>query len=234
MINKLKKELKKLANPQKAATLQRFFKTAPGQYGEGDIFLGTTVPQLRMLSKSFPNLPLAEIELLLTSDIHEERLLALFILIKQFQKGDISQKEKIFNFYLQHLKHINNWDLIDSSCEYILGAYLNDKPKGLLLKFAKSNDLWQKRIAIISTFHYIKKGDADLTMQIATILLHDKHDLIHKAVGWMLREVSNRCSKETLINFLDEHASTMPRTMLRYAIEKFSAEERQHYLKLKA
>ena len=242
MIKNLKADLRKAANSEKAKNLSRFFKTGPGQYGEGDQFIGVTVPQSRSVVKKYKDLPFEEITALLHSSIHEERLIALLILIEQFQSanrhGDDplagGKREKIYNFYLANTKYINNWDLIDLSAHKIVGPYLEDKSKvrqpADLKRLAKSKSLWERRIAILSTFHFIKQGDPKYSLEIAEMLLTDNHDLIHKAVGWMLREIGKNCSARTLTDFLDKHAATMPRTMLRYAIEKFPEEKRQKYL----
>lgn len=226
----IKTELLKLKNPQKAKLLQRFFKTGKGEYGEGDIFLGLVVPQQRKVAKRFPNLSLEELQKLLNSKIHEYRMVALFILMEQHKKADEKEKEKIFHFYLKNTKNINNWDLVDLSAPSIIGNFFLDKDRKVLSKLAKSKSLWERRIAILSTFSFIGNNQFQDTLKIAEILLHDNHDLIHKAVGWMLREIGKR-NQEIEENFLKKHYKNMPRTMLRYAIEKFSARERQRYLK---
>lgn len=206
-----------------------FFKTASGQYGEGDVFLGIKVPAQRMAARGYENLSLADLQNLLNSKIHEHRLIALLILLSQYKKADSAGKKKIVNFYLRNAKNINNWDLVDLSCPNILGNYLLDKPRQILYKLAKSKNLWEKRIAIISTAAFIRNKEFSDTLQIAEILLNDKHDLIHKAVGWMLREVGKR-DEAVLARFLYKHYKTMPRTMLRYAIEKLSEKKREYYL----
>ena len=234
IINNLKADLRKAADPEKAKLLARFFKTGPGQYGEGDQFIGVTVPQSRTVAKKYKDLPFEEIRTLLHSLIHEERLVALLILIEQFkgadQRNDEKTREKIYRFYLDSTKYINNWDLVDLSASRIVGPYLEDKPKDMLKKLALSKSLWERRIAMISTSHYIWNGDPKWGLEIAETLLNDKHDLIHKAVGWMLREIGKNCGERVLTDFLDKHAATMPRTMLRYAIEKFPEGKRQQYL----
>jgi 3-methyladenine DNA glycosylase AlkD len=232
MINQLQRQIKKLANPEKAKILQRFFKTAPGEYGEGDKFLGIVVPEIRKLAREFKDLPMVDLLTLIKSEYHEERLLALLILVLQFSftKEDKKQKE-IYEFYLHNTKYINNWDLVDLTADRIVGAYLENKGKDILIKLAKSSNLWEKRIAMLSTFHYIKKGRADEALKIIKILLYDKHDLIHKAVGWMLREIGKRCDQKILLAFLDENYKTMPRTALRYAIEHLPEKRRLEYLK---
>jgi len=229
-LNDLKKELQEISNIEKGKFLQRFFKTGKGEYGEGDKFIGITVPVLRKLSKKYKELTLPELKKLITSKIHEERLITLFILILQFEKGDNELKEKIFNFYLENLKGINNWDLVDLSAPNIIGTFLMNKDKNLLYEFAKSNDLWEKRISILSTFQFIKNNQFENTLAISDILLHDEHDLIHKGVGWMLREIGKRNLKVEE-DFLKPRYKKMPRTMLRYAIEKFPEKKRQEYLK---
>ncbi|MBN2482572.1 MAG: DNA alkylation repair protein [Candidatus Omnitrophica bacterium] len=229
MIKSLRKELKNLADIQKAKILRGFFKTAPGEYGEGDVFLGVTVPQLRALSKKFETLGSRGIRRLLISKIHEERLLALLILLHQFQAADGSGQKRLFNFYLQHTRHINNWDLVDLTAPNIVGEYLEKRNRKVLYTLARSKLLWARRIAIVATFHFIRNGRFSDTLRIAKILLKDPEPLIHKATGWMLREVGKR--DETLLKrFLKTHYHTMPRTALRYAIEKFPAELRKKYL----
>ena len=218
-------------NPQKARVLQRFFKTGKGEYGEGDIFLGVVVPEIRKIVRRYwKETSLEKAKELLHNKYHEARLCALLILVERYRKIE-SERDKIYRIYIANAKYINNWDLVDLSAPHIVGAYLQDKPKDLLYKFAKSKDLWQKRIAILATFHYIKQGNHTETMKVATILLHDSHDLIHKAVGWMLREVGNRCNRKILTDFLDQHSHEMPRTMLRYAIERMGEKERRRHLK---
>jgi 3-methyladenine DNA glycosylase AlkD len=229
-LNELKKEIKKNANPQKAELLQRFFKTGPGQYGEGDIFLGIMVPVQRSIVKKFKELSLIDVKELLNSRIHEERLIALLILVEQYKKGDEQKKEDIFTFYHLHRKRINNWDLVDLTAHIISGSYLMNKDKSLLYKLAESKNIWERRIAVISTFHFIKNNIFNDALGIAEILLNDKHDLIHKAVGWMLREIGNR-DINTEEGFLEKNYKKMPRTMLRYAIEKFPEKKRLAYLK---
>jgi 3-methyladenine DNA glycosylase AlkD len=226
MIQKIKQDVQELANPERAEHSKRYFKTGPGQYGEGDIFLGLTMPQQREIAKNYKDLPLEQVQELLESGIHTHRMIALVILTLQYKNN----KEKIYDIYLKNTKYINNWDLVDVTAHKIVGEYLLDKPRDVLYDLAKSNDLWEKRISIISTFAFIRRGQLDDAIKISEILLHDKHDLIHKAVGWMLREVGKK-DKQVLINFLDKYSKEMPRTMLRYSIERFSSEERQHYMK---
>ena len=223
--------LKQLASPERARVLARYFKTGPGEYGEGDIFIGLTVPQTRSVAKAFKKLPLAELEILLHSPIHEERLAALLILVAQFEKAEPNKQKEIVNFYLKNTHFINNWDLVDSSAHTILGVYLEKQPKDLLYKLANSKNLWERRIAIIATFNFIRQGESNEALSLAEQLLSDSHDLIHKAVGWMLREVGKTCGEGTLRSFLKRHYSKLPRTTLRYAIEKFPEAERKAWLK---
>ncbi len=220
------KDLQKISNPEKAKILQRFFKTGKGQYGEGDIFLGITVPEQRRIAKKYKALDLNEIQKLLLSKIHEHRLTAILILTYQF----LESKEKITKFYLKNTKYINNWDLVDLSADKILGEYLIDKNKDILYKLAKSKNLWEKRISIIATFNFIKNNKFEDALRISEILLNDKHDLIHKAVGWMLREIGKR-DLQTEEGFLKKYHKQMPRTMLRYAIERFPDKKRKFYMK---
>jgi 3-methyladenine DNA glycosylase AlkD len=222
-------DFQKLKNPDKARILSGFFKTGKGQYGEGDIFLGIKVPEQRMLAKKYSGLTLVDIQTLLQSGIHEQRLTALLILIIKYTKSDPSEKKEIFNFYLKNTKYINNWDLVDLSAPNIIGHYLFDKDKSVLIKMAESSDLWEKRIAMLSTYYFIKTRQFNTTLDIAKILLNDKHDLIHKAVGWMLREIGKR-SIEAEEQFLIKNYKKMPRTALRYAIEKFPENKRKFYL----
>ncbi len=228
-LTQLKKELKELSDPKQAEILQRFFKTGKGEYGEGDIFLGIKVPVQREVANKFGELFLEDIEKLLNSKIHEHRMTALFILIRQYKKGSESEKNKVFNFYLKNTKNINNWDLVDISAPKVVGDYLLNKPRNILYKLAKSDNLWERRIAIISTFTFIRNNKFRDTLKIAEILLNDKHDLIHKAVGWMLREVGKRDQK-TEEEFLQKYYLKMPRVMLRYAIERFEERKRKFYL----
>ena len=232
MILQLKKELQNSANPKQAVNLQRFFKTGPGEYGEGDVFLGIKVPVQRQVAKKYPDLSLAEIQQLLRSKIHEHRMVALFILVRQYEKGDTELKKKIFDLYLKNTKNINNWDLVDLSSPNIVGNYLLNKPRKILYRLAKSKLLWERRIAVLATFAFIRQNDFRDALALAKMLLNDKHDLMHKAVGWMLREAGKR-DQILEVRFLDKYARKMPRTMLRYAIEKFSQAKRNHFLNLK-
>lgn len=231
MIEKIQKDLRAVADKEKAKNLRRFFKTGKGEYAEGDKFLGVMVPQTRALVKKYwRQIPIPETKQLLHSEFHEERLLALLIMVKKFEKGDEKAKKEIFDLYLANTKHINNWDLVDLSAPRIVGAYLADKDRLILVKLAGSKDLWERRIAILGTFWFIAQGEADFALKIAGILVDDSHDLIHKAVGWMLREVGKRCGQKIEESFLDEYCKTMPRTMLRYAIERFNAKKRRYYM----
>lgn len=258
-LHDLKNDIQKVADPARGKLLQRFFKTGKGEYGEGDVFLGLTVPQSRLIAKQYRDLHLIECQKLLSSRFHEERLIALFILCLQFTKGGETRKKEIYELYLSHTRYINNWDLVDSSAHKIVGEYVWEcsHPEGrgakredlsepskdkkishkvrddsiwVLERFAKSENLWERRIAIIATFAFINNNKSEETLHIAEILLHDPHDLIHKAVGWALREVGKRVSLEDEEAFLKTHYKTMPRTMLRYAIERFPEERRKKYL----
>jgi 3-methyladenine DNA glycosylase AlkD len=224
----IKKDLLKLADKEKAKLLQGFFKTGQGEYGEGDIFLGITVPEQRKVAKKYKDMDLNEIQELLNSKFHEHRLVALLILVEKYEREN--NKKQIVDFYLKNTRNINNWDLVDLTSHKILGDYLLDKDRSLLIKLAHSEDLWEKRISIISTFAFINKNQSEDSFKIAEILLNDKHDLIHKAVGWMLREVGKRVSQDAEERFLKKHYKTMPRTMLRYAIERFDEKKRKYYL----
>jgi len=226
----IKDKLQQLASPETAEILQKFFKTGPGEYGEGDIFIGVRVPDLRKLAKEFQDITTSEILAFLASSIHEERFLALLILVLNYGRGDEIEKKKVYDLYLENTSCINSWDLVDGSAHHIVGAFLMDKNKAPLYRLAKSENLWERRIAMVSTFYFIKHDQFRETLEIAKILLTDPEDLIHKAVGWMLREIGKRdlAAEET---FLKKHAMNMPRTMLRYAIEKFPEPKRQRYLK---
>jgi 3-methyladenine DNA glycosylase AlkD len=225
----VQKALRDIGDPEIAERSKQFFKTGPGEYGEGDQFLGIRVPKIRKIARRFKELSLTETEHLLHSKFHEERLCALIILVNQSKKADPKKLEKIYQLYLNNTAYINNWDLVDTSAEHIMGHYLADKNRSILYTLAKSDNLWERRIAIMSTFHFIKNNHFDDTLKIAKLLLNDKHDLVHKAVGWMLREVGNR-KVEVEERFLDKHIEDMPRTMLRYAIEKMPEDKRQSYL----
>ena len=224
----VKKALAQFGSPERAIGVARFFKTGKGEYGEGDVFIGCTVPECRIVAKEFRALPLAESEKLLMSRIHEERAVGLFILVAQFERAPDKQ---IFDLYRKRMAFVNNWDLVDLSAPNIVGGWLADKPRGLLDTLAKSKVLWYRRIAMVSTFYFIRRGEWKDAIRIAERLVDDEHDLIHKAVGWMLREVQKRASAPALDAFLKRHAATMPRTMLRYAIERLSPAEKEKWMK---
>jgi 3-methyladenine DNA glycosylase AlkD len=221
--------LRSLGNPGEAAFLAGFFKTGPGEYGEGDVFIGVRVPIIRKVAREFKLLPPPEVLRLLRSKIHEERLAALVILVLQTAKADAETRKRVYDLYLANTRHINNWDLVDLSAPQLVGAYLENKSHAPLYRLAKSSWLWDRRIAILATFHFIRRGEFGDTLRIAETLRSDKHDLIHKAVGWMLREVGKR-DRRALVAFLEQHHQVMPRTMLRYAIERFPENKRRAYL----
>ena len=225
----LRKEVRRLADSKRAKILQRFFKTGKGEYGEGDVFLGLTVPQARKIAMQFTLLLLDDITKLLESEIHEERLIALFILVDHFNRADEKEKEVIYTYYLKNTQHINNWDLVDLSTYKIVGAYLLHNDRSVLTRLAKSDNVWERRIAMIATYQFIKNGSYEDTLRIAKLLLRDRHDLIQKAVGWMLREVGKQ-SQEVLEMFLRKYSREMSRTTLRYAIERFPEKVRKAYL----
>ncbi len=227
-MQKLKQALQTLANPEKAEHSKRFFKTGPGEYGEGDQFLGITVPELRKLARQYRDLSLDNVKTLISSAIHEERLLGLFILVLQYKKA--SEPQVVYDFYVEHMAHVNNWDLVDSSAPYISGHFLFDKDKSILYKWVENKNMWLRRIAMLSTFYFIKNNEFTDALNIAEILHADSEDLIHKAVGWMLREIGKR-DLAVEEQFLEKCYKNMPRTMLRYAIEKFPEHKRQAYLK---
>ncbi len=223
--------LTQYTDDSRAPRKQKFFKTEPGDYAAGDQFIGITVPQVRIVAKQYHNLPLDVLQTLLNSAINEERLLALIILGNQYKKAkSAAQKQTIYNFYCTNINQVNNWNLVDTSAPHIMGAHLFDKDTQVLTILAQSDNLWHRRIAIVSTQYFIKRHQYASTIIIATLLLGDTHDLIHKAVGWMLREIGEQ-DMSTLTNFLNQHRTIMPRTMLRYAIEKFQPAIRQQYLK---
>lgn len=225
MVN-IEKEIQDKKDPIRAKILSRFFKTGKGQYGEGDIFLGIVVPVQRIIAKKHKDISLKEVQKLLNSRIHEYRLIALFILIEKYKED----KELVYNKYIKNFRNINNWDLVDLTAPKIMGDFLKDKNRDILYSLAISNDLWERRISIIATFAFIKDNDFKDALKISKILLNDKHDLIHKAVGWMLREIGKR-DKEVEKEFLNKYYRFMPRTMLRYSIEKFNPREREFYMK---
>ena len=229
--------LAEVADSDDAVFLQRFFKTGPGQYGEGDVFIGVRVPATRAVAKRFADLPLAEIGVLLDSEVHEHRLAGLVILNRLFERAsrpnarDDDERTRLADFYLDAVRRgrVNNWDLVDGSAEFVLGEYLVDRPRDLLFELAASDILWERRVAVLSSFAFIKRGDPSTTLDLAERLLGDREDLMQKAVGWMLREIGKRVDRAVLVGFLDEHAAAMPRTMLSYATEHLSAADRAAY-----
>ncbi|HQL81718.1 MAG TPA: DNA alkylation repair protein [Spirochaetota bacterium] len=225
----LKREIRKHADPVQAKNLMRFFKTGPGEYGEGDRFLGISVPVQRAIALRHRDLTAGDAAKLLASKLHEERLIALMLLLERYRRGDDGERKKVIRLYLSNTVHVNNWDLVDLSAPGLLGAFLTDRDRAPLYRLARSASLWERRIAIISTLAFIRNGDPGTTFDIAEMLLADEHDLIHKAVGWMLREAGKR-DRAAEMRFLDRHAAAMPRTMLRYAIEKFPEKIRRAYL----
>lgn len=232
----LKDQLQSDANPEDAVFLQRFFKTAEGQYGAGDVFIGVRMGPVRQAAKYFKGLSLDETQKLLDSEVHEHRMAGLIILTLQFPKADALGKQNIYDFYLKNVYkgRVNNWDLIDVTSPRVVGAHLIGKSPAILYELARSENLWQRRVAIISSSAFINKGEPSVTLELSEILLHDQHDLIHKAVGWMLREVGKRCDRSILLDFLDKHSHEMPRTMLRYSIEHLPPAQRVHYLSQKS
>ncbi|MCW4051068.1 MAG: DNA alkylation repair protein [Candidatus Bathyarchaeota archaeon] len=225
----VKNELEKLSNPEHAMKLQGFFKTGKGEYGEGDVFLGLRVPDQRRVAKKYRKAPLTDVSELLRSEVHEHRLTALFILTEQFNKGNEETRRRIVDLYLSNTAYVNNWDLVDSSAHKILGEWLIDKERGLLYELARSESLWERRISVISTFAFISRGDLVDAVALAEALVDDEHDLIHKASGWVLREVGKK-DQAVLEKFLLENYKTMPRTMLRYSIERLPEELRRFYM----
>ncbi len=226
----IKKELGQVSSPERARNSQRYFKTGPGEYGEGDEFIGATMPQQREIAKKYLGIDLKSIQNLLNSRIHEERMVGLLILTYKFPNADESEKNEIFDFYLRNTQRINNWDLVDVTAPKIVGEYLLDKDRKVLTKLAGSELLWDRRIAIIATATFINNGEYEWTFRLTEMLIEDSEDLIHKATGWMLREVGKKCGEDIEVEFLDRYASKMPRTMLRYAIERFSPQLRRAYL----
>lgn len=224
-----KAKLKSLASSEIAASSARYFKTGPGDYAEGDTFIGVRVPILRKVAREFDKLPIKELEILLHSLVHEERMLAVLILVLSVKKCDEAYRKVVYDFYLGNTQHVNNWDLVDTSAPAIVGGYLRDKPRKPLVRLAKSSILWERRIGIVATQHFIRLGEFNDTLEISRLLLADRHDLIHKASGWMLREVGDQ-KEDVLVSFLDQHAPMMPRTMLRYAIEHLPPAKRKTYL----
>jgi 3-methyladenine DNA glycosylase AlkD len=228
-IGGVRARLRALANPARAAILARFFKTGPGEYGQGDKFLGITVPVTRRVAREFARLAFADTLKLLKSPWHEERLLALLLLVARMRHADQDDEERIYRAYLAHTDYINNWDLVDVSARDIVGPYLEKRARDVLDQLAASNSVWERRIAVLATFHFIRRRDFVDTLRLARKLLSDEHDLMHKAVGWMLREIGKR-DRSVLEDFLHTHARSMPRTMLRYAIEHFPPARRRAYL----
>lgn len=226
----ISRKLRSQARPESVAILQRFFKTGPGEYGEGDRFIGVTLPVIRAVGRECRDTSIAELQKLLRSPVHEERTLALLMLVNAFTSGDEPVRRRIYDLYLAHTQFINNWDLVDGSAAQIVGGWLRGRSTAPLTRLAKSKSLWERRIAMIATCDGIRRGDFDDTFRIAALLLHDGHDLIHKAVGWMLREVGKRDGAAERA-FLADRYKTMPRTMLRYAIERFPEAERRKYLR---
>ncbi len=229
-VGRIEKRLQELGNKKRAKILQGFFKTGHGEYGEGDILLGIRVPDLRKLAKEYQDIPSRDVRQLIKAPIHEERMLALLILVRKYSKGTETEKKRIYDLYLRNTRFINNWDLVDVTAEHIVGNFLMNKSRKPLYSLAKSKFLWDRRISIMSTFHFIKHHDFSDTLKIAEILISDKEDLIHKAVGWMLRETGKR-HMPTEEKFLIKYYKSMPRIMLRYAIERFPESKRQKYLK---
>ena len=224
-------EIQALANKEIAKHSLRFFKTSKGEYGYGDVFLGVRTPQIRLIAKKYIGISTPDMKTLIKSKYHEERLLGLIILVNKYSKAkDEKVKNQLYKIYVSSFKYVNNWDLVDVTCPHVIGKHLMDKERSILYSWARSEDLWTKRIAIVSTHWFIRKNDLDDTFKIAEILLNDEHDLIHKAVGWMLREAGKRDLEKEEI-FLKKHYKNMPRTMLRYSIEKFPEPKRQKYLK---
>lgn len=227
---RLRSRLRRLASPEDARNLSWYFKTAPGEYGAGDRFIGVRVPALRRLAREFRALPPPAAAKLLQSPIHEERLLALLILTDAYERTAESGRAAIYRLYLKNLVRVNNWDLVDCSAPRIVGRHLKERPRKILFRLARSNILWRRRVAVLATFYFIRRGDFGDSLRLAELLLDDEHDLMHKAVGWMLREIGKR-DVAALKKFLRQHAARMPRTMLRYAIEKLHERERQFYLR---
>ena len=223
------RRLREVATPERAAGALRYFKCGPGEYGEGDRFLGVTAPDLHRITRDLRSLDLDEVMKLLESPWHEARVLALLILAEQYKRGDDAARKRIFDLYLRNTARINNWDLVDCSAPHIVGAHLRERDRAVLRKLARSKSLWERRIAILATQHFIRAGEIDETLRIAEMLVRDEHDLIHKATGWMLREAA-AVDRPRVEDFLRKHIESMPRTMLRYAIERFPPALRRAYL----
>jgi 3-methyladenine DNA glycosylase AlkD len=233
MVKDILKELKSKSNREKEEIYRRFFKTKQGEYGYGDTFWGLTVPDIRKIAKKYSNAPFTDVKFLVNHTVHEVRVTGYLILTYRYEKADIKEKEEIVDFYLSNLDGVNNWDIVDLSSYKILGDYLqtNKERKAVLYQLANSNDLWKQRISIVSTLSFIKKGEFEDTFKISKMLLNHEHDLIHKAVGWMLREVGKK-DIQSLRDFLEENIKSMPRTTIRYAIEKMGNEERKRYMSM--
>ena len=225
---KVREALRDLASDEKADSASRFFKTGPGQYGEGDRFIGVTVPEQRRVARVFRYIDLDQIAKLLSSRTHEDRLTALLILVSQHEAAEPLAGREMYRFYCDHLNRVNNWDLVDSSAPQIAGPHANGRQ---LQRWARSANLWHRRVAMLTTFHEIRLGNPQPALSVALLLMHDDHDLIHKAMGWMLREIGTRCGREVETGFLKAHHHEMPRTALRYAIEKFPSPLREQYLR---
>lgn len=232
VLQEIRRDLRAKASPRKAELCKRFFKTGPGQYGEGDVFIGLTAPELTRVCDTHKDAPFSAVIRLLRSPIHEERMLALNLLIARYHSAGEADRARIHSIYTRHFQFVNNWDLVDVSARLLAGHYLDGKSTAPLYKWAKSPNLWTRRIAIVATWHFIRKKDFKHTLKISEMLFGDKEDLIHKATGWMLREVGKR-DVSALKRFLNKHATRMPRTALRYAIERFSPKERRYYLTLR-
>jgi 3-methyladenine DNA glycosylase AlkD len=231
-LNELRRELREAAEPERVPELQRFFKTGPGGYGEGDVFLGVRVPAVRVVARRHAGLDLEDVTKLLCSPVHEERLAALVILVRRYGRADEQERQRIYDLYLGNTAHVKGWDLVDVSAPYIVGAHLLDcrgVERRVLDRLASSPSVWERRIAIMATFAFVRAGECNETLRLARVLLEDEHDLIHKAVGWMLREVGKR-DEELLVGFLQQHAGDMPRTMLRYAVERLDASVRSELM----
>lgn len=233
MLKDLIEDLQSVAKAKNVEILQKFFKTGKGQYAEGDVFIGISMPQIRNVVKYYNSLNFSELQELLNSEIHEFRMSALLILVIQFKKAKAEKRKEIYEFYIKNLHRINNWDLVDCSCRDIVGAYLFDKDRSPLYRLAQTDHLWSQRVAIVSTWFFIREKQYDDTLKISEILLHHKHDLIHKAVGWMLREAWKKTGSHQVEDFLEKYASTMPRTALRYTIEKMPEPTRRYFMNLK-
>ena len=229
-LDDLRRELRKAAEPERVEKLQSFFKTEPDGYGEGDVFLGVRVPAARAVARRFDGLGIGAVSELLHSPVHEERLVALVCLVRRYERGDEQMRRRIYDLYLENTDYVNNWNLVDISAPHIVGAHLLDRPRDVLGRLVRSGSVWERRISILATFAFIRVGDYEDTLRIARTLLRDKHDLIHKAAGWMLREVGKR-DETLLVSFLERHSPKMPRTMLRYSAEKLVPQKRARLLR---